>query len=446
MNEDERNAASRAPRVLVIADDLTGANDSGAQIAKAGFQTLTLFDAREIGRRPADAIVIDTETRTLPVEAARLRLRETARAVKSLSEAVLYKKIDSTLRGPIGAELDELVRELDPELVVCLAAYPTNGRTTRGGIHCVHGTPLDESEFARDPTNPIESALLSEVLGRGTARRVHHIALEELRSGRWLSFMTGGGLFTFDCERDEDIEEVVGKLGAGRRSTLWCGSAGLAEVLMRSLEGAVGGVGRSELQTPGDGRDQAPVLSVVGSASAVSREQVAEACRRGAFVLRLDIERLRRSPEAEARRLASELEGSKAPHLILTVGPTGGEAGLGREGGQAPSVGSGGLPGRVVACLSEAARLFLARRDVAGLFLTGGETAYSVASALGVRGMWIRGELEPGIPAVEFAGGRLDGLRAVTKAGAFGRARTLESAYRYLRPESETRPSARAGR
>ena len=79
---------------------------------------------------------------------------------------------------------------------------------------------------------------------------------------------------------------------------------------------------------------------------------------------------------------------------------------------------------------------FIRRNRIAGLFMTGGETAINIIRAVGARGLRLESELETGIPATRIIGGILHGLPAVTKAGAFGDEETLVRSTRYLAVQS----------
>ena len=70
---------------------------------------------------------------------------------------------------------------------------------------------------------------------------------------------------------------------------------------------------------------------------------------------------------------------------------------------------------------------------VSGIFLTGGDTAIGLLPRLGADGSEIISEIAVGIPLVRLVGGRFDGMRAVTKAGAFGSPDSLSFALRKLR-------------
>lgn len=136
---------------LVLADDATGALECASLLAGRGCPvTLRLSPG------PANGVVVaDTESRHLPPAQAAASVREWLRP-----GLPTFKKTDSTLRGNIAAELGALLAH-GP--VVYLPAYPALGRTVRGGRLFVHGVPVDETDFARDPRQPVRSAHIAHL-------------------------------------------------------------------------------------------------------------------------------------------------------------------------------------------------------------------------------------------------------------------------------------------
>lgn len=420
------------PKIFVIADDLTGANDAGVQIAKRGLETITLLDPTLLAEVRVPALVFDTESRGLSADEAREAVGNAVRRLDLSTAPLVYKKIDSTLRGNIGIELGALIEELSPDKVVCAPAYPKNGRTTRGGIHRVGGVPIAETEIAADPVSPVRTSLLPSLLSRG-GHEFGHVTIEVLRSPRAGEAVLSRSFLSFDCEEQEDLERIVTLAeGTGRR-VLWCGSAGLAEVLFeryalpgprgrlspdsdRSLRRAVEAARRNRT-------GRRALLAVVGSTSEVTRRQVGAAIASGAALLLLEPAAAAASFDTERSRLAGELarlaasakpSSGKPLRLILSIRPESPSATARKE-----------LSSIAARCLGAAAADFLRANPIDGLFLTGGQTAYEVARAAAVRGMVVEKELSPGIPQVRFIGGILDGLLGVTKAGGFGDEETL---------------------
>jgi uncharacterized protein YgbK (DUF1537 family) len=90
--------------MAIISDDLTGAADTGVQLVRAGYRTAVVFRGSSPPNEDyLDAVALDADSRPLPAGFAAKRVVEAARAVRDAH--VVYKKMDSTLRGPVAAEL-----------------------------------------------------------------------------------------------------------------------------------------------------------------------------------------------------------------------------------------------------------------------------------------------------------------------------------------------------
>jgi D-threonate/D-erythronate kinase len=386
----------------VVADDLTGAADSGVQFARAGHRAAVIFLGEK--RAPSDglaAVVVDTDSRSLGDRAARKRVAE---AVGSVGEArILLKKIDSTLRGPVAAELDAALEASERRVAVVAPAFPEARRTTVGGTQLVDRTPVHETEFADDPRTPVTASHVPTLLRDGGLGEVRTLGAGDLADVSTVEDALRARWVVADATTDADLDALVRKVAVATgevSSVLWAGSAGLAAALGRAYPGQ--GESREILAV---GR----VVVVVGSASGVAREQV-RALVGGGRVTEVVLGR-------DALRVAaSTLKGGSS--VVLRPG----------ERRVDPSEVVGGLAEVVVG---------LSRRDLfEALVLTGGETAVTVARGLGARGILLGGEVEPGVPL-----GTLIGARAypvVTKAGGFGGPETLRAAWRLLAGEEGT--------
>jgi uncharacterized protein YgbK (DUF1537 family) len=128
-------------QVAIIADDLTGAADTGVQLARAGYRTAVAF--RNAPIPPAndlDAVALDTDSRALPAGFAAKRVVEAVRSVRDIP--IVYKKLDSTLRGPIAAELAAALGASGRGRAVVAPAFPATRRTTVDGVQLVRGVPI----------------------------------------------------------------------------------------------------------------------------------------------------------------------------------------------------------------------------------------------------------------------------------------------------------------
>lgn len=226
-------------RILVLADDLTGALECGVLIEGAVVTLGAPVDA--------ETPVVDTETRHVAPEAARDAIR---RLTEQFPAELFYKKTDSTLRGNIGAEL----AALPPGCIHYAPAYPRLGRTVRHGRLFVDGVPVEQTAFARDPRGPVLDGDIRRVLARQGA------PLDRV--------------LIYDAEGDDDIERAAKAVLREPAPRLAAGPA----ALLASLAGRLGLTRR-----PGPLPRIAACVVINGSAHPVSVAQMAVAEAAGVF-------------------------------------------------------------------------------------------------------------------------------------------------------------------
>lgn len=136
------------PKLVIIADDLTGANDAGVQFAKYGMRVQVLLGDSTIAGNGAavDVLVLDTDSRAVAPEVAFARVQAASRLVKNAAgnneTPLIFKKVDSTLRGNLGPEIDAAMAEFGFDWAAVVPAFPANGRITAGGWHLLHQVPI----------------------------------------------------------------------------------------------------------------------------------------------------------------------------------------------------------------------------------------------------------------------------------------------------------------
>src|SRR5215216_1955958 len=251
--------------IAIIADDLTGAADAGVQFVHAGYRTAVFFSESEVLAEDLDAVSFDTDSRAMPAGFAAKRVLEATRAAREAR--IVYKKLDSTLRGNVAAELAAALGGARRERVVVAPAFPAAGRTTVGGIQRVHGMPVDETEMANDPDTPVSEAHVPGLLADAFSS-VGELGVEDLADPDLLRrTLEDYECVVADAERDADLKTLV-RAVSDPATVLWAGSAGLALALGSVYPGPCAGeasVQRAPVR---------PVLVVVGSLSGVAREQV----------------------------------------------------------------------------------------------------------------------------------------------------------------------------
>ena len=386
------------PELTIIADDLTGAADCGIAFVLAGLPTFVAFGKRA-PPGGAQVLALDTDSRAASPEEASRRVHAAARDAWAQGARTLYKKIDSTLRGHVGEEVAAAVaagKEAGRRpMVIAAPAFPALGRTTHGGRVLVDGVPLGRTEVWRK-SGMIGPADIAGQL-RACGLRVAGADLEAVRSE---TLPRGAEAVVCDADREEDLRHVAEAGARADASVIWVGSGGLARHLPAAL--------RLRPATAAARRfapRQGPVLALVGSRSSVAREQARELCGQpGTDCIELTPDALLSGRDVPEARKA--LEAGRDVALIIAAGD---------EVDRSRSL-------RLAAALARLAVPLVVR--VAGAIATGGDIARALLAGLDASGIWLAGEVEPGVPI-----GITDTeppLAVVTKAGAFGSPSTLK--------------------
>ena len=411
-------------KLVVIADDLTGALDTGVQFAKRGIATeVRLLDAEEEPRSSGEAladsppvVVVDTESRHISRGEARARVRDAAR--RAAGATGFYKKTDSTLRGNIGAELAGLMEGCPSGLPLVFApAFPALKRTTRGGLQYVDGVPLEKTAFARDSLNPVTTADIACIIAATAEAAPEVLGATPGTLAGFLRNAAGGGktVVVVDGEKEEDLAETAAGIraaaGAGALP-LMAGCAGFAAYLPELLD-----IKTSEPLVPGL---SPPFLAVNGSRNPVSLSQVRAVRDAGAEGIRLEPEILA-APREGGKIIAEKIKDlfrRKQEALLYNILHaeeadefTRLAAARGIQEEEVHHV----LPqtyGEIVRCLAGEATIGV-------LVVFGGDTLVGILKALGKSSVIPVAEIFPGVVAARIPG--VDNPPyIVTKAGGFG--------------------------
>lgn len=395
----------------MIADDLTGAADTGAAFACSGLVVMIALDLDHVPA--ADVLVVSTESRSLAEEEATERVAQVAHSlVNPGGDSWIYKKIDSTLRGYPAAELRAVMEALQERRAVVAPAFPAQGRTTIGGHQMLSGHPVDETPSGVD----VEVSDLPQLFAGavdGCDIRLVDLATVRLGPETICGHFRGSGemIAIADAETDEDLSAIVrGAAQAGIH--LLCGSSGLAHALAAELSVCSSVTPPALPDVAG-----APVLVVAGSPHPSTRRQVDIAQLRGEMIARVDHAFLGLNESIKTVIDAIALGMSADRSVVLTT------SGLNDVHDSDQAVAD--YLGEIVRGLATDGRL-------GGLVLTGGDVSAAVCRALGPTAIWLRGEVQPGIPWGLLVGGVAPGLPVVTKSGGFGGADALVVAIDHL--------------
>jgi uncharacterized protein YgbK (DUF1537 family) len=399
-----------SPSLALVADDLTGACDAGVPFLRLGWSV-------EVSLKPdlpipsADLAVIATNTRAETAARARDVIRALALRLREAGRTVLYKKMDSTLHGNFGAELDALLECGLAQFALVCPAFPEMGRR------------FAEGELLLGDERRATGRNVRVKLGEQCARQivcldVNSVRLDSAELSACIRKKAEGGvtLFTFDAETESDVARVAELSRHLQPDAMPCGSTGLARQLAAALErgfpdpqrprcferavalesrvpvrGEPGEEALREPVPPATVSEARPLVCLIGSTSPITRQQVeALVAERGARVL----------PLREVT--VALLRTTRASPIVLTI--------------QLGSPDEWLLPVQL--------QLLRPLRGAA-LMLSGGDTAQLVCATSGATGVRLAGEIVTGFPYGALLGGWFDGWPVATKAGGFGDSHAL---------------------
>ncbi len=254
-------------KLLVIADDFTGALDTGVQFRAKG--TVIRFGREEKSFLSdlddgVNVLIIDAETRHLPAQQAARIVGDIVTEARKAGVDCIYKKTDSGLRGNIGAELTAALKSSGRTCLHFIPAYPQMGRTTRNGMHFIDGIPVAQSVFGKDPFEPVRYSSVEEII-----RSQSDVPVGEQ------------GIVLHNAETEADLRRIACKLKQEDQLHLVGGCAGFATVLPELL-----GLERADDVLP---EFTPKLLTICGSINPITLNQLDAAEENGVPRIRLGI-------------------------------------------------------------------------------------------------------------------------------------------------------------
>lgn len=403
--------------ILVVADDLTGANAAAAGFARAGRRAVTVSRSEHWAAIAEfhgrfDVLVATTDTRHAePGDAAAVA----ARVVRAgWPVRLVTSRIDTTLRGNVGpatAAVLTATRELSGRRVVglCLPAHPAAGRHTVEGNQLLDGVRLEETELAHDARSPVHSSSVADALARGTGLTTALVPLSVVTGSEAgleaavrdaaarADVVIGDALTTDHLDR---VARAAAAVAAAEPDLLWVG-----------VDPGPGSLALARALLPVSEASGAPLLAVSGSATRLTRIQLDRlVAERDVVVVGPDGGPVP-DVDATARRLTGALEDAGTGTTVLLATAL-------AEGDVEPL--SPAASAALAPALGRIVRRALEACTVDGLYTTGGDVTAAVLAALGGRGIAVEDEVVPLAVAGEVVGGPWDGLPVATKGGLVG--------------------------
>jgi uncharacterized protein YgbK (DUF1537 family) len=417
-------------RTVILADDLTGANDTAIQFVNHGLSALVLTRAGNCVPPSFDdyeVLALNSDSRTMRAQEAYKTVRDLAARFRPLiKDGRLYKKIDSVLRGNPASELAAVMDELDITLALAAPSFPANQSILEQGQLNSGSERIDAVEvFAHEMNYTVEGIVLEEI-HRGCVSLARHI----------LDRHAGGvQVFVSDAVTNDDLEILYRSSSLLGKPAVLAGSAALA----RHMAGDLSRGGGVFYEEAADMNGKGPVLIIAGTRQGETAAQITTLSRiYSAPIIRFKVDLVNQGKSGQAvnrafNEAAEQMETSPALCIVAVESmfrseiPAGNVARF-EDGG-------GALGAAISAALGSLAGKLLEAFDFPVMVSTGGDTTLAVCKSLDVEGIEPLAELCPGIPIGRIAGGPHKGRRIVTKSGRVGNRESLLEIQRFLSPE-----------
>ena len=428
-------------KLLILADDFTGALDTGVQFSGKGIRTQVVVSGHWV--KPdsdCDVMVIDVETRHVPKEKAYEIVYDVCQQAVKYGIRCFYKKTDSALRGNVGSELQAAADAVFGKNIVFVPAFPAMRRITVDGVHYIDGIPVKESVFGQDPFEPVMYDRVDELL-RATGYRGGVIGVSKTErklqtAEEWKTQASEERrqkaaeaakqqLFLYDAETDADLDEIAETVGKKRDSPILAGCAGFAAKLPELL--------KLPVKESGDVKLKENLVFLCGSVNPITKSQIV-------YGEKMGIPRIHLKPEEkleisywdqpEGLGKIRQLAKDGMQHIIIDSNDEEGHNDTMEYAAQ-----KGYSIEDVRVRISETLGYLLKKLIDVGMegtyLITGGDTLIGFMKAIGVSELEPVNEIRPGcvLTSLNYQDKK---HYVITKSGGFGQERLIEQLTRIL--------------
>ncbi|MCM3717819.1 four-carbon acid sugar kinase family protein [Fictibacillus phosphorivorans] len=423
-------------KVGVIADDLTGANATGVKLVKQGFEAATMvYYDQPLGSGSYNAVCIDTDSRYARKDVAEMRIKKSIENLKIWGADVICKRIDSTVRGNIGIEVDKVLNELgEKSIAIVVASFPDSSRITSGGYLLVNGVPVQATDVANDPVTPLTESYVPSIIKKQSEHPVAHLGLETVLQGKDVilqdlkkQIQEGNRIIVMDAVTDEEIEDIAHAMALIEDYQLVPVDPGPLTAYYSNA-------------FTSQHTQSKKVIVTVGSVTSLSAEQLDYLINKtDAIPIYVDAHKLAslsESWETEVDRVVQEALAQIQLQDILVIttnSPAAERLDLKRLSAE-QGVSQDQLAKRIADGLGKVTRVVIQSTsyEIGGCFSSGGDVTASLCSVGRAEGIKLKDEILPLVAYGEFMGGYFDGLPIATKGGMVGDKKAIHTIIKHL--------------
>jgi len=423
-------------KTVIIADDLTGANDTGAILAQDGLKVGTILITSDIKKfKDFDALCISTNSRGMLLTDAYEKVKNAANLFTNKKDLFISKRIDSTLRGNVGSEIDSIIESLGNDtIVIVVASFPSSGRVCIGDYLLVNGVPLENTEVAKDPTSPVNSSRVTEIIKKQSKYNVGYIPLDKVLKGadvikhEVVEKAKDNKIIVIDARTDKDINEIA---------------KACVETKLRFVASDPGpftaAVAKILYKKEGEVKTRQKVLCGIGSASNLTREQLKFLkLKNNPLIIKTNtIDFLNEdAKETEIKRVVTEIIEKENNYSLLVVTTTIDESDVldFSKIEKKYSLNKKQCANLITDAIATIVYRIIEKlgNKIGGVYTSGGDVSEDFCTKIGASGFDIKDEVIPLAIYSRIIGGIFDNKPIITKGGLVGAKDTLVECINYM--------------
>lgn len=425
-------------KVIIIADDLTGANATGVLLARQGFKSATFLNLEKYDKEESkylDVISISTDSRAIHRDEAYEKVKKITEFFNEEDVTLVSKRIDSTLRGNIGREIDGVLDNLkDEAYAIVVPAFPSSGRVCIGGFLMVHQVPLEKTDVSKDPKTPVYTSRVVSLLEEQTDKKIGFVELDKILKGESAieesllsEIQKGCKIIVVDATTDEDIERIAKAVKNSKRPIVSVDPGPFTAAVAKEY---------LEIPAVSPGKK---VMLTIGSVSNLTRKQIDELkLEFSPYLVEADALKLvhEDTKNEEIQRVIHKLMDNMENYEVIGVITTKNENQVLNLSQVAKSLNihEEEVSQRITKALAEITTNLLkkAESQIGGLYTSGGDVTVAVCNALECAGIEVKDEVLPLAVYGRLIKGKYHNTPIITKGGLVGDEKSLIKCVNYL--------------
>ena len=413
-------------KYIVIADDLTGSNATCSLFKKIGLRAASILKLQGDINYDVDVISYSTASRGLDKEEAYKKVSEAIKILKNKDVLVYNKRIDSTLRGNIGTEINAMLDNLeDDRIAVVIPSYPDSGRIVVNKTMLVNGVLLENSDAGKDPKTPIKTSCVESLIQKDIKYSSTYFTLSDIAqpieeiTKKIQEAIKKSRVLIFDAVNNEDIIKISKAIIHGDINIITVDPGPFTLYYSKELQK------KNHLEKK--------ILMVIGSVTATTKKQIEYILQEeDIFLVKMKVEDFfeKETCLKEIERVISFIKKGIVSYdlFLVTTSPIGDEKkadlqklaeNLNTTVEEISKIIANTLTETVVKILKETQKF-------EGIYSSGGDITIALLEKLKATGVEIREEVIPLAAYGRIIGGDFPNLKLVSKGGMVGDEKTIK--------------------